>query len=77
MIYVFYLDKALVEGVVKIVYTSIYTSLPKEPYTSFGALNKDIWNFLEKELNGIIFSIKNYNIPEKVFCIGFNQRFRK
>lgn len=54
-------DKALVEGAVKIVYTHIYANLPKEPYTSLGALNKDIWNFLEKELNGIKMQGRDYS----------------
>jgi len=54
-------DKSLVEGAVKIVYTHIYANLPKEPYTSLGALNKDIWNYLEKELNGIKMQGRDYS----------------
>jgi len=41
-------DKALVEGAVKIVYTRIYSDLPKEPHTSLGNLNKNLWELQEQ-----------------------------
>src|SRR5271166_2013194 len=41
-------DKALVEGAVKIVYTRIYSDLPKEPHTSLANLNKNLWELQEQ-----------------------------
>jgi transposase len=53
-------DKALVEGAVKIVYTRIYSELPKEPHTSLGELNKSMWNILES-YNSIQMKGRNYS----------------
>jgi transposase len=41
-------DKALVEGAVKIVYTSIYASLRDQEFFSIESLNEAIWRELEK-----------------------------
>lgn len=36
-------DKALVEGAVKIIYTTIFTKIDEQVYSSLDELNKDIW----------------------------------
>ena len=40
-------DKALVEGMVKIVYSRIYTNLHGQEFTSIQAINEAIWKYLE------------------------------
>lgn len=44
-------DKSLVEGAVKIVYTRIYSNLPKEPFTSLADLNEAMRPHLEQHNN--------------------------
>ena len=44
-------DKALVEGIVKIIYRSIYTIVNKQVYTTLEALNTAIQNALELHNN--------------------------
>ncbi len=41
-------DKALVEGAVKIIYTTIFASMPRHPPPSLEALNDAIWELLKK-----------------------------
>ncbi len=47
-------DKALVEGAVKIIYTSIFTKIDEQVYTSFTALNSDILVHLAAHNNTIL-----------------------
>jgi transposase len=44
-------DKALVEGAVKISYSSIYASLPSDPAHSLEELNEQIWLLLDQKNN--------------------------
>jgi transposase len=53
-------DKALVEGAVKISYSSIYAALPSEPAHSLEALNAQIWTLLEQK-NNAAFKGSNYS----------------
>lgn len=54
-------DKALVEGVIKILYTRIYTRLQSRNYHSIEDLNKAIWELLEEEHNNIVMRGKGYS----------------
>ncbi|MEI7736903.1 MAG: IS21 family transposase, partial [Ferruginibacter sp.] len=47
-------DKALVEGAVKIIYTSIFTKIDEQVYTSFTSLNSDILVHLAAHNNTIL-----------------------
>lgn len=47
-------DKALVEGAVKIIYTSIFTKIDEQVYTSFATLNSDILVHLAAHNNTIL-----------------------
>lgn len=47
-------DKALVEGAVKIIYTSIFTKIDQKVYTSLEALNADIYTYLEMHNNTVL-----------------------
>jgi len=47
-------DKALVEGAVKIIYTTIFTKIDKKVYTSLETLNTDILLYLEAHNNTLL-----------------------
>ena len=47
-------DKALVEGAVKIIYTSIFTKIDEKVYTSLEALNSDILFYLAAHNNTLL-----------------------
>lgn len=47
-------DKALVEGAVKIIYTTIFTKIDAQVYTSLETLNADIYIHLEKHNNTLL-----------------------
>lgn len=47
-------DKALVEGAVKLIYTSIFTYIDEQSYTSLESLNKDIAIYLEQHNNRLL-----------------------
>jgi transposase len=47
-------DKALVEGAVKIIYTTIFTKIDEKAYTSLETLNKDILFYLEAHNNTLL-----------------------
>lgn len=53
-------DKSLVEGIIKIIYTRIYTSLRQRPYTSLAELNAALWILLE-ELNNAPLKGRDYS----------------
>ncbi len=52
--------KALAEGMVKIIYRSIYVEVRKQSYTSLEDLNKAIWKELEK-LNNRLMNVRPYS----------------
>src|SRR5450432_2506252 len=47
-------DKALVEGAVKIIYTTIFTKIDEKVYTSLATLNADILFYLEAHNNTLL-----------------------
>jgi len=47
-------DKALVEGAVKIIYTTIFTKVDEKVYTSLTTLNEDILFYLEAHNNALL-----------------------
>jgi hypothetical protein len=47
-------DKALVEGAVKIIYTTIFTKVDEKVYTSLTTLNEDILFYLETHNNALL-----------------------
>jgi transposase len=47
-------DKALVEGAVKIIYTSIFTKIDEKVYTSLATLNADILIYLQAHNNTLL-----------------------
>jgi len=53
-------DKALVEGAVKLIYRSIYTSVTKETYTSLADINTAIQQALEAH-NNAVFKGRDYS----------------
>lgn len=53
-------DKSLVEGIVKIIYTRIYTSLKQRTFTSLEELNAAIWILLE-DLNNAHLKGRDYS----------------
>lgn len=54
-------DKALVEGMVKIIYTRIYTKLEGKRYFSLEELNKAIWELLEDSHNNVAMQGKQFS----------------
>ena len=54
-------DKALVEGVVKILYTRIYTRLDNRRFFNLEDLNKAIWELLEDEHNNVVMQGKQFS----------------
>lgn len=47
-------DKALVEGAVKIIYTTIFTRIDEKVYTSLALLNEDIYIYLDAHNNTLL-----------------------
>jgi transposase len=47
-------DKALVEGAVKIIYTTIFTKIDEKVYTSLALLNEDIYIYLKVHNNTLL-----------------------
>lgn len=47
-------DKSLVEGAVKIIYTTIFTKIREKEYFSLEQLNSDIWIYLEATNNALM-----------------------
>src|SRR5665213_3555049 len=47
-------DKALVEGAVKIIYTTIFTKIDEKVYTSLETLNEDIYIYLKAHNNTLL-----------------------
>ena len=62
-------DKALVEGAVKIIYTTIFSRIDEKVYTSLSMLNADILLYLEDHNNALLTGC-NYSRRQQFDAFG-------